>query len=861
MTTVDTLNNEDPAFPGFPVHAGQFSNRFTDNVTLRSTLKPTLVNEARVGLTGGTVLFFPELNPGAYTGSVANQAGFGLGISAAGITNAVPTGGFSPSRRNAPVWDFADTITWTRGAHGLSFGGQFTNVSFWVLNQTVVPSITFSVNSSDPASVMFNSTNGPINFPGASSADITRAQNIYAVLTGRVTAINANARLDEKTGQYSYLGPGIQRGRQREFALFAQDQWRVRPNLTLNYGLRWELQTPFTALNSAYSTTTIADLFGASGNGNIFKPGTLTGHDTQFVQFKEGDKPYNTDYKNFAPNFGFAWSINTKSGWVKRLIGENGQTVVRGGYSVAYNRQGSASFSGVLATNPGATLTTNRNTTIGNLVGGSLGSFPLLLRETNRLGAPAFTSSPNYPFGGQTTDSASIFDPDLRVPYNQSWTLSLQREITKDMALEVRYVHTLNLQQWVAYNLNSTENNILENGFLNEFKLAQANLQANLTAGRGATFKYAGANTGTSPLPTILAYFNGAPGGVKPDPNNANNYTSTNFTSSTFVNPLALFNSNPIGFATSLWNDATRKANGLAAGIPANFFVTNPNLANATFNGNGGFSRYDGLQVELRRRLSKGLLVQANYTFAKDFDGSRITQFRLPRFATRGTNLAHAFKANWVYALPVGKGKTFLGNPSGFVGGLIDKALGNWEWNGTARIQSGTVLDFGIVRLIGMTRKDLQNAYKLRFDDANKKIFVLPQDIIDNTIKAFSTSASSLTGYGSGGAPTGRYVAPSDAPGCYTIKGDECAPVQTIITGPMFTRFDLSMLKRVKFNERANFEFRAELLNALNNINFNGVTCASNSATCGQVTSSYRDVNNTQDPGGRLIQFVVRINF
>src|SRR5262249_46678252 len=188
-------------------------------------------------------------------------------------------------------------------------------------------------------------------------------------LTGRVTSINANARLDEKTGQYDYLGVGVQRGRQREMGIFAQDSWRARPSLTLNYGVRWEVQFPFTSLNNSYSTTTIADLFGVSGVGNLFKPGTLTGKVPEFVQFKEGDRAYNLDYNDFAPSFGFAWSPNAKNHWLKHIIGEAGHTVIRGGYSMAYNRYGIGDFSGIFGTNPGPSISTNRSLTLNNLVG------------------------------------------------------------------------------------------------------------------------------------------------------------------------------------------------------------------------------------------------------------------------------------------------------------------------------------------------------------------------------------------------------------------------------------------------------------------------------------------------------------
>jgi hypothetical protein len=315
-----------------------------------------------------------------------------------------------------------------------------------------------------------------------------------------------------------------------------------------------------------------------------------------------------------------------------------------------------------------------------------------------------------------------------------------------------------------------------------------------------------------------------------------------------------------------LYGNATFRANALAAGLPANFFLVNPDLlGGATFTGNGGYSRYDALQVDMQRRLSRGLLVQANYTFAKSFAGLR-NSFRTDRingiFTTNGGTLRHAFKANWVYELPIGKGKMLLGSPSGFAGGLVDKLIGGWEWNGSARIQTGANLDLGNINLVGMSVKDLQKAYKVRFDDAKKRVFIFPQDIIDNTIRAFSVSATSPTGY-SGDAPTGRYIAPANGKGCIQVVNGDCGFTDVFLTGPKFARFDLSLIKRFKFTEQMNFEFRGEFLNAFNNINFLGNTNLTNfnNALFGQVTSAYRDQNNTQDPGGRLIQFVARLNF
>ncbi len=849
IRTPDILNSTDPAFPGFP-NLGQYvAHRFIGGIAVRSTLKPTLVNELRLGLSGGSSLFRPELSPSQFSGSLANQAGFALGLSAAGITNAYTTNG--PSRRNTPTQVIEETLSWIRGAHSFSFGGGFTNIGMWTWSQSrVVPAITFGVNSNDPAIAMFNTT----NFQGAASADLTRAQNIYSVLTGRVTAVTADAYLDEKTNQYAYLGARINRGRMREMGFFAQDSWRTRPDLTLTFGMRYELQLPFVPLNESYTTADVSDLYGISGYGNLFKPGVMTGRDTQFILYKKGVKAYNVDANNLAPSFGFAWTPKSSHRWLSRILGASGGTVLRGGYSIAYNRYGMAEIQSLFSSNPGSFVNGTRSMTLGNLVT-NVGNdkLPVLLSETGRLGAAPFPSAPTFPMIGAVTNSVNIYDPNLKTPYTQSWSLGIQREITKDTVVEVRYVGTRNLAGQTTYNLNET--NIVENKMLDEFRLAMVNLQANIAQGRGSNFKYYGPNTGTSPLPISLAYFSGLPAAQASDPTKYN--LSTQWSSTTFVNSLAMTNPTPGTFADNLWSDATRRANALAAGLPANFFLANPGLTGgANYTGNGGYGRYDAMQVELRRRLSKGLLIQSNYTWGKSFSSSRVS-FRAPRVNTLGSTIAHSFKINWVYELPLGHGKKMLAS----TGKLMDTLIGGWEFHGTGRIQSGALLDFGNVRLIGMTRKELQAIYGLNFDNAAAIIYALPKDVIDNTIKAFSVSATSATGYGSLGPPTGRYFAPANTANCIEVYDGQCAPVETVVRGPVFTRFDMSIVKRVRFTERVSFELRGEVLNAFNNANFFGVANPGSSATWGQITSAYRDVSNSQDPGGRMVQLVARITF
>ena len=237
-------------------------------------------------------------------------------------------------------------------------------------------------------------------------------------------------------------------------------------------------------------------------------------------------------------------------------------------------------------------------------------------------------------------------------------------------------------------------------------------------------------------------------------------------------------NPNPINAAATLRTNATYKANAATAGVPANFFVVNPEVTNADLGTNGPPTRYNGGQFIFTRRFTKGFTGSANYSYGKGYTGY-FYSFRKPvpeleqTYQTRGAgnaqgNIRHVATGQWVYELPFGQGKKF---GSG-AGGFLNRVIGNWSWTGLARIQSGRLVDFGNVRLVGMSAKDLVNSFQTRIatDPANQYrsvVYMLPQDIVDNTLKAFNVTA---TGYGTGGAPTGRYLAPANGGGCYEVS-------------------------------------------------------------------------------------------
>ena len=164
-------------------------------------------------------------------------------------------------------------------------------------------------------------------------------------------------------------------------------------------------------------------------------------------------------------------------------------------------------------------------------------------------------------------------------------------------------------------------------------------------------------------------------------------------------------------------------------------------------------------------------------------------------------------------------------------------------------------------RLVGMSLADVEKEYYVRINRETKTVSYLPDDIILNTRRAFSTSATSVTGYGSLGAPENRYFAPANGADCYQLKSGDCAPIQNFINAPWFARFDMSVKKRFRLGGRVTGDIQFDVLNVFDAINFTPVFNPGEGATIFQVTSAYLDLDNTFDPGGRLGQIVWRINW
>jgi hypothetical protein len=402
--------------------------------------------------------------------------------------------------------------------------------------------------------------------------------------------------------------------------------------------------------------------------------------------------------------------------------------------------------------------------------------------------------------------------------------------------------------------------NTVNNGFQSIFNAAANNL---LIARGGNQFSTSTNNFANQGLP-----------GQVPIPFLQAVYGTTCCNSSSLANYLAY---GQVGsMASNISSNTTYNQNMIAAGYPANYFVANPTVAGGGISDemSWGQSYYDSGQVELRRRLAAGMQFQLNYSYSKSLGLSSFPTLRdtaMDKVPT-GFDIRQAFKANYIYELPFGAGRHFF---SGMSNKVAKKALEGWEVAGVIRIQSGLPINLGGfdtvngsnsgVVLHNITLKQLQSEVGIRKTENPvspyiPQVYYLPKpvapvgltsanntNLIDNTEAAFGTNNLTPAQVD----PSAPYIGPA-APGQW---GCLC---QIYSTGQKHV--DVSLIKVTHLRESVTLEFRAQALNVFNIANF--LPGSSNtSSSFGVVSSAYRDISGTFDPGGRILEAVMRVNF
>lgn len=854
QTKMDFNKANPPQFPGnIPadqslVYTSSLSNNRIAGVGVDSVFRPTLVNQFHAGYMYQLQIFDTE-TLGIDLPNLYRQT-WGYGLTSL-YGNAYPR---RPISSFYPLLNFVDSITWQKGAHAFVFGASWYREQDHYWNGPGgEPNWTFGLDPLDPATNAINAALASTN-----TTNQGNARALYGFLTARATrvSIGVGRPLNTSTSQYSPFGAYNLDEVQAANGYWAQDQWHLRPNLTVNYGIRMDIVGDDHDVNGGYSTLrSFGDLYGPSPVGAVDQPGNLGG--VANPVFTAGIHAYSTKV-NFSPAIGVAWSPDFGSGFLGKLAAHN-KTVIRTGYSLRHYQEGAQNF-WAFASNSGqfffqqGSATPGTANGVGSFVAGSLAFGDAL---------PQYQLTPTVysktvPEANLALSGNSFFamNPNIKQPYVQQWNFGIQRQVGSASVVEVRYTGNLGLHQWLSYDLN--EYNIFENGFLKEFTNAQNNLKINQANGKNSFAN--NSLPGQVPLPIFTAAFGGA--------------TSSNFSNSAFITNLQTgaagslarslantpaFFCNMVGSAAFSPCLTNRGINVPGAGYPINFFQVNPYAAGASLNylDAAGHSNYHALQVDFRQRLTRGMQFNANYTFAHSLgiaaqngiqgQGNNIyyTQrdFRL-NYGPSLFDVRHVVHLSGTYDLPFGKGRTYLNSNK-----VLDYTAGGWTIGTIIALQTGNPVQ------LTQVAPNTSGAY-LTFNgtDPGVNLNGISVSQLQDSVGVFRSGNPWVTLFdpkliGSNGAANTAYLTPASTAGVLGYR--------PYLYGPGWYNIDASVNKSIPIRESVKFTFQTEFLNLTNHPTFTFNT--NNLGVLG--TSFGQSTNGNAFSAARRIEFRANLEF
>jgi hypothetical protein len=596
--------------------------------------------------------------------------------------------------RTTPVHNFIDDLSWTKGNHAMQYGGNFRLISnSRTTFGTSFDNATFNPSgynaSGDVVTKSGADGTGPAIFPNVASGSIIPLRDALTTAIGRYSgyAANVNYNLD---GSVISPGTGISRNfKTQEYEAYGQDSWRIRQNLTLTYGLRWSTSTPVYEANGLQVAPTVplGDYFdnrvaGAKAGTPYNVPITidLAGK----VNGRDGFYPQ--DWNNFAPAVAFAWSPNSGNKYLRHFLGENRSTL-RGGFRIVHDRIGSAlavaffqhNTHGFYTSSTIAVNTYDVSTHLGPLFTG----FGQDLRALPKL---TINSSLKFPLQQPADEDQRIeqsLDSRLTTPVHYNFNLSYARDFGKGYSVEVSYVGRMARNLLTSYDVMHF-NNLVDPKSGVDFYTAMRQL----IALRDQNTPIAS----VQPIPYFQNLFPGLAGAatILGQPMNLT-ATQSAYRRVAFA-AVGGRNTADWTFVQTLWNDRP-------VAFADQVFVQPQYAAFAAY-GTIGYSDYHSGQISFRKRFSKDLSFDFNYTFSHSLDTSSGAESATNLYGNTfilnplnlgvdrghsGFDIRHLINANYLWALPIGKGKKFFGG----MGRVTDALFGGWEMTGILRYNSG----------------------------------------------------------------------------------------------------------------------------------------------------------------------------
>ncbi len=714
------------------------------SLAYRWTLSPTLTNELR----GGFMLYHGDfIDTNKYPS-----------YQLSGLLFSDPVNTFMNQGRRTHTYNIQDNANWVRGKHLFQFGYQSTFVRIIPFNDAgILPTYTLGLGSR-------NTSLSNADLPGASSANLSTANSLFADLAGYVSSATQTFNVTSPTSGYVPGATNLRHLSYQTYAGYAQDNWKMLSHLTVTLGLRYEVWTPVSERDSLYLTPNLE-------NGNIVK--TLLDPNA-ILNFSGGPSTplYKTDKNNFAPNVGVAWDPFGR-----------GKTVIRAGYMVSF-----ANDNVVTAVNNNATTAAGLSSAAVVTPGNNLAS----LASPFTIATPAYaiprTLLQNYQLSTSAAEGRP--DPNLVTPYVQQWTLGIQHDF-KGTVIEARYVGNHATKLIRAFDYNQVLYN--QSGFLADFKRAQSNLALS----KNQSAAYNPTIAGSQPL-TLLPTL----------PASMTNATLINYLESGSVGELANYEQTNYGLGS----------------VPGSIsFYNNPLVLGANSVANGGSSIYNGLQTELRRRTHSGLQYQFSYSFSKvlsNVTGDGQTDFE-PLLDNNNPSLekarspydvTHVFKANYYYELPYGPGKRWHGNK------LMNAVAGGWAISGIWSYSSGE--PYSIISGLGTLNRAARSTTTNTADigvTTLSALNALTNGVYMTTTGPYFLSPSIVNTDGRGAEIGGTFAGEVFSnPGPGTVGDTQ----RRMFTGPWQQSWDSSMKKAFKLYERSSLELRFDFFNYLNHPTF-----------------------------------------
>ncbi len=763
-----------------------------------------------------------------------------------------------------------DDMTKIWGKHQIQFGGQvnslpFTHVRADKVYGGTITSLTAAIDG-DQTYLSIPAANRPLACGGSVTANCipsTQATNwdrYYASILGLVDNVGVLSVRDQNLQPLPFGTNLYNDTNEWAFYYYAQDSWRIKPSLTLNFGLSYGWQTAPKEVANRQIIQTYAS------NGQIV-------NGTQFMAAKQqaalagqiynptfawetvgaaGRPVYNTDFGDIAPRASLAWNPSAKNGMMGRFLGDH-KTVIRGGFGMVYDRSltvqgieipmlgigfGSNIFQAAPLCNSTGGGGTGCNASVGNTNPG-LSSFRVGIDGTLPLPVASAATSPIIPAPGAEVYTVGV-DPAMKVGRSYNFDFSIQRELPGNMIIEFAYIGRMGRRLPEDVNLNSAPYMFVDNASGQSFAQAYDAVANSLRAGK---------------TPAAQPFFENQFPGLAKQQGTASATAYITSKNSSF------FSQGSVG-QLFLNLDTYRRTLGLQAYDSDQAQVEYLRTYN-------GYSNYNAGVVTLTKRMSHGFMISGNYTYSKSLDDAVSNQNSASGYSNSfntATNYGptpydrrHVINAYYQYDLPAGRGHFVHG------GKVIDQIIGGWYTSGIFTAWSGLPVYVTEGSQVWGGGTSITGAADYMVPLNGLPATGLNQNV-SNTTTCSNNFINGVVGSSVGGTTgTNRDIFANPGAALCDFNYIQLATSgRTGRANPMrglsFWNLDMRVGKTVAIKERTKLGFSADFFNIFNHENFANPTInVTSPATFGVITATYTPPNRTNS--ARWIEMGLRLDF